>query len=164
MVLNFLCSYSFWRRSNYFQAVERLQFLTRAELIFFCSFSRCVKSVKRQQSRQLTWSWHSDAVTRKNSTQVSVPWDGPSHPSSTSSWLRSSRLRDHVHISPLSDLIHLFVRASHSCSSPCGMTLRCTALQVCPDSTLKLLSLFCSGTWCIWSSNNWPFTHWYSNA
>ena len=33
-VLISLCSYSFWRRSSYFQAVERLQFLTRAELFF----------------------------------------------------------------------------------------------------------------------------------
>ena len=33
----------------------------------------------------------------------------PSHPSSTCSWLRSGRLRDHVHISPLSNLIHLFI-------------------------------------------------------
>ena len=41
--LIFLCSYSFWRWSNYFfKAVEGLQFLTRAESIFFylCSFSR----------------------------------------------------------------------------------------------------------------------------
>ena len=30
-----LCSYSFWRRSNFFKAVERLQFLTWAELLFF---------------------------------------------------------------------------------------------------------------------------------
>ena len=34
----------------------------------------------------------------------------PSHPSSTCSWLRSGRPRDHVHILPLSDLIHLFIR------------------------------------------------------
>ena len=41
-----LCSYSFWRRSNYFQAVEGLQFLTWAELIFFdIQFSCIVKSV-----------------------------------------------------------------------------------------------------------------------
>ena len=33
-----------------------------------------------------------------------------SHPSSTCSWLRSGRPRDHVHILPLSDLIHLFIR------------------------------------------------------
>ena len=30
-----VCSYSFWRRSNFFKAVERLHFLTRAEFIFF---------------------------------------------------------------------------------------------------------------------------------
>ena len=33
-----------------------------------------------------------------------------SHFSSTCSWLRSGRPRDHVHILPLSDLIHLFIR------------------------------------------------------
>ena len=29
-----LCSYSFWRRSNFFKAVERLQFLTRVDFFF----------------------------------------------------------------------------------------------------------------------------------
>ena len=37
-----LSSYSFWRRSNYFKAVERLQFFTRVELFFKNSFARLV--------------------------------------------------------------------------------------------------------------------------
>ena len=40
------CSYSFWRRSNYFLAVERLQFLTRAELLLlYMQF--CVRGLSR---------------------------------------------------------------------------------------------------------------------
>ena len=42
--LIFLCSYSFWRRSNYFLSSWKVTVLTRAESIFFylCSFPRCV--------------------------------------------------------------------------------------------------------------------------
>ena len=40
-----ICSYSFWRRSNYFSAVEGLQFLTRAELFFLIYSFRAVRFV-----------------------------------------------------------------------------------------------------------------------
>ena len=45
MQLQFLAPVDFF----FFLAVERLQFLTRAELLFFdLQFSRCVRSVQKQ--------------------------------------------------------------------------------------------------------------------
>ena len=43
----------FWRRSNNFQAVTRLQFLTRVEFFYVLQFSRCVRSVQRTLMRKL---------------------------------------------------------------------------------------------------------------
>ena len=74
--LIFFCSYSFWRRSNYFLSSWRVTVFDPGgiNIFWFMHFSPLCEIHQKATDAPITWSWHSDVVTRKNSTQVSVPW------------------------------------------------------------------------------------------
>ena len=73
--LIFLCSYSFWRRSNYFLSSWRVTVFDPGgiNIFLFMQFLPLCEIRPKAADAPITWSWHREA-TRKNSTQESVPW------------------------------------------------------------------------------------------
>ena len=66
-----VCSYSFWRRSNYFLSSGTVAVFDPGGINIFLkySFSRCVRSVQRQQTRKLldldTGRWRQERTIHK---------------------------------------------------------------------------------------------------